>query len=43
MAGIESTKHDIVPLSELKRSSVDLNSLDSLEQTLALLDEVGLT
>ena len=27
----------------LKRSSVDLNSLDSLEQTLALLDEVGLT
>ena len=43
VAGIESTKHDIVPLSELKRSSVDLNSLDSLEQTLALLDEVGLT
>jgi iron(III) transport system substrate-binding protein len=41
--GITSTKHDIVPLSELKRSSVDLNSLDSLEQTLALLDEVGLT
>ena len=43
VAGIESTKHDIVPLSELKGSSVDLNSLDSLEQTLALLDEVGLT
>ena len=43
VAGVTSTKHDIVPLSELKRSSVDLNSLDSLEQTLALLDEVGLT
>jgi iron(III) transport system substrate-binding protein len=43
VAGVESTKHDIPPLSQLKRSSVDLNSLDSLEQTLALLDEVGLT
>jgi iron(III) transport system substrate-binding protein len=41
--GVKSTKHDIVPLAELKRSSVDLNSLDSLEKTLALLDEVGLT
>lgn len=41
--GVKSTRHDIVPLSDLKRSSVDLNSLDSLEQTLALLDEVGLT
>jgi iron(III) transport system substrate-binding protein len=41
--GITSTKHDLVPLAELERSSVDLNSLDSLEQTLALLDEVGLT
>lgn len=42
-AGVQSTKHDIVPLSQLKGSSVDLNQLDSLEQTLALLDEVGLT
>ncbi len=41
--GITSTRHDLVPLAELERSSVDLNSLDSLEQTLALLDEVGLT
>jgi iron(III) transport system substrate-binding protein len=41
--GVTSTKHDLTPLSELERSSVDLNSLDSLEQTLALLDEVGLT
>ena len=43
VAGITSTKHDLVPLDQLERSSVDLNSLDSLEQTLALLDEVGLT
>ena len=43
VAGITSTTHDLVPLSTLERSSVDLNSLDSLEQTLALLDEVGLT
>ena len=41
--GITSTKHDLVPLEELTGSSVDLNALDSLEQTLALLDEVGLT
>jgi iron(III) transport system substrate-binding protein len=41
--GITSTTHDLVPLSELERSSVDLNALDSLEQTLVLLDEVGLT
>lgn len=41
--GITSTTHDLVPLEELEGSSVDLNELDSLEQTLALLDEVGLT
>jgi iron(III) transport system substrate-binding protein len=41
--GVSSTKHDFVPLEQLKRSSVDLNSLDSLKQTLELLDEVGLT
>lgn len=41
--GITSTKHDLRPLGELTASSVDLNELDSLEQTLALLDEVGLT
>lgn len=43
VAGVESTKHDLVPLADLTRSSIDLNQLDSLEQTLALLDEVGLT
>lgn len=43
VAGIESTKHDLVPLDQLTGSSVDLNQLDSLDTTLALLDEVGLT
>lgn len=43
VAGVTSTKHDLVPLSELEGSSIDLNALDSLEQTLLLLDEVGLT
>ncbi|MEO6791143.1 MAG: extracellular solute-binding protein, partial [Ornithinibacter sp.] len=43
VSGITSTTHDLVPLADLKGSSVDLNALDSLEQTLALLDEVGLT
>ncbi|HYN29976.1 MAG TPA: extracellular solute-binding protein [Dermatophilaceae bacterium] len=41
--GITSTTHDLAPLGELTTSSVDLGSLDSLETTLALLDEVGLT
>ena len=41
--GITSTVHDLEPLSELQGYVVDLNSLDSLEETLALLDEVGLT
>ncbi len=41
--GVSSTTHDLAPLADLERSRVDLNSLDSLEQTLALLDQVGLT
>jgi iron(III) transport system substrate-binding protein len=41
--GVTTTVHDLQPLSELTRSSIDLNELDSLEQTLAMLDEVGLT
>lgn len=41
--GITSTEHDLQPLSELSGYVVDLNALESLEQTLALLDEVGLT
>ncbi len=41
--GVQTTKHDLPTLAELTGSSVDLGSLDSLETTLALLDEVGLT
>lgn len=41
--GIATTKHDLVPLQQLKGSEVDLDDLDSLEETLKLLDEVGLT
>jgi len=41
--GITSSTHDLVPLSELSGYVVDLNALDSLEETLAMLDEVGLT
>lgn len=36
-------KEGLTPLGELTGSSVDLNQLGSLAQTLALLDEVGLT
>jgi iron(III) transport system substrate-binding protein len=41
--GIASSEHDIVPLDQLQGHQIDLNSLASLEETLALLDEVGLT
>ncbi len=41
--GIASTVHDLAPLSGLTGFVVDLNALESLEETLALLDEVGLT
>ncbi len=40
--GVASTEHDLVPLEDLPGAPIDLNDLDSLEQTLALLDEVGL-
>jgi iron(III) transport system substrate-binding protein len=36
-------KEGLTPLGELQGSSVDLNQLDSLAETLALLEEVGLT
>jgi iron(III) transport system substrate-binding protein len=39
--GITTEEHDLEPLGEA--SSVDLNDLDSLDETLAMLDEVGLT
>lgn len=41
--GVESTVVDLPPLSELQGQQIDLNELESLEETLALLDEVGLT
>ena len=43
VAGITSTKHDLVPLADLEGLAIDLNALNSLEETLAMLDEVGLT
>jgi iron(III) transport system substrate-binding protein len=39
--GVASTTHDLAPLAD--GLAIDLNSLDSLGETLALLDEVGLT
>lgn len=41
--GVTSTVHDLAPLSALTGFVVDLNALESLEETLALLGEVGLT
>ncbi len=41
--GITTTEHELVPLEDLSGAQVDLNDLDSLEETLALLDEVGLS
>ena len=42
VAGVTS-KHDLPGLGELTKSSIDLNRLDSLDTTLAMLNEVGLT
>ena len=41
--GITSAEHDLAPLGDLEAGNVDLNDLDSLDVTLAMLDEVGLT
>ncbi len=41
--GISTDIHDLEPLGELDGAQIDLNELDTLEETLALLDEVGLT
>jgi iron(III) transport system substrate-binding protein len=41
--GVTTTEHDLVPLDDLAGAQVDLNELDSLEDTLALLEEVGLS
>jgi iron(III) transport system substrate-binding protein len=42
-AGITSIVHDLPPLSSLQAPALDLSDLDTLAQTLSLLDEVGLT
>jgi iron(III) transport system substrate-binding protein len=41
--GVTSTKHQLQPIDTIRGSQIDLNELDSLDATLALLDEVGLT
>ena len=41
--GVTSTVFDLEPLADLDSHQIDLNDLDSLDATLALLDEVGLT
>lgn len=41
--GIAAVGTDLPPLASLKGPDIDLSDLDSLEETLALLDEVGLT
>jgi len=38
-----TSKHNLPPLADLEKASIDLNELDSLETTLAMLNEVGLT
>lgn len=43
VAGVTSTKHQLPELTSLTGSSIDLNSLDSLPETLEMLTEVGLT
>ncbi len=41
--GVESTTYDLVPLDQVDGAQIDLNDLASLDETLELLDEVGLT
>ncbi|NMR21068.1 extracellular solute-binding protein [Cellulomonas fimi] len=43
VAGITSTEFELAPLAELDSHQIDLNELDSLETTLELLADVGLT
>lgn len=42
-AGVATRKHKLPPLTSLTSSGIDLNRLDSLSTTLALLNDVGLT
>ncbi|GAA4442971.1 iron ABC transporter substrate-binding protein [Actinokineospora soli] len=41
--GVASTKHDLPPLSELNGPDIDLSKLSTLQETLALLQEAGLS
>ncbi len=43
IAGVSTSRHKLPELSTLSRPGLDLNDLDSLPQTLSLLNEVGLT
>ncbi len=43
VAGVPVDLPGLAPLAQLKGPDVDLSQLESLDQTLALLDEVGLT
>lgn len=43
VAGVDDAVDDLPPLEELGGPDVDLSDLESLDETLALLDEVGLT
>jgi iron(III) transport system substrate-binding protein len=43
VAGVAAVGTDLPPLASLHGPDIDLSDLDSLETTLALLDEVGLT
>lgn len=43
VTGIEDDIADLPPLAELRGPDVDLSDLESLDETLRLLDEVGLT
>jgi iron(III) transport system substrate-binding protein len=40
--GVESTRHDLVPLSELGPPAMELGAVASMEGTLAMLQDVGL-
>ncbi|MGH3518725.1 MAG: iron ABC transporter substrate-binding protein [Haloechinothrix sp.] len=41
--GVQSTKHELPPLSDIQSPDIDLTTLSSLEETLKLLQEVGLS
>lgn len=43
LAGVPAEVPDLPPLEQLQGPEVDLSELDSLDETLRLLDEVGLT